>query len=147
MGAMDHFRPSYHINLLAASIVLLSLIESNVMSNAVHWTLEVSVNEGQLSAFKNWWTEMVLSTRGVPATLTHEWFFDEDESTSLINERYHESAAALTHLQGFWSFAERFMPAVTPIRFNVLGNLSAELRDGLAGLNPRYLKLEAGFSR
>ena len=53
----------------------------------------------------------------------------------------------MTHLQDFGSFAERFMMAVTPVYFIVLGNPSADLRDGLAGLNPRYLKLEAGFAR
>ena len=90
MGAMDHYHPSSHINFLAASVVLLRLIERNVMSNAVHWTPAVCLNEGQLSAYKNLLNEMVLSTRGEPATLTYEWHFDEDASTCLVYERYRD---------------------------------------------------------
>lgn len=33
------------------------------MSDALHWTLEVSVNDGQLSTFKDLLNEMVSSTR------------------------------------------------------------------------------------
>ena len=117
------------------------------MSNAVHWTLEVSVTDEQISVFKELLNEMVSSTRGEPDTLTYGWYFNEQESICLINERYRGSAAAITHLRAFGSFSERFITAVTPVCFIVLGNPSADLRGELAGLNPRYLKLEAGFSR
>jgi hypothetical protein len=53
----------------------------------------------------------------------------------------------MTQLQVLGNFAERFMAAVTPISFILLGNLSAQLHEALAGLNPRYLKLADGFSR
>ena len=56
-------------------------------------------------------------------------------------------AVTMTQLQVLGNFAERFMAAVTPISFILLGNLSAQLHEALAGLNPRYLKLADGFSR
>ena len=117
------------------------------MSDAVHWTLEVSINDGQLSTFKELLNEMVSSTRSEYDTLIYEWYFSDDESICIINERYRDSRAAMMHLQAFGSFAERFTAAITPTRFIVLGNPSAKVREGLSGLNPRYLKLESGFSR
>jgi hypothetical protein len=53
----------------------------------------------------------------------------------------------MVHLQSFGGFAVRFMAAVTPVNFIVMGNPDSAVREGLAGLNPSYLLLEAGFSR
>jgi hypothetical protein len=53
----------------------------------------------------------------------------------------------MTQLQVFGNFAERFMAAVTPISFIVLGNPSAQSHGALARLNPIYIKLADGFSR
>jgi hypothetical protein len=53
----------------------------------------------------------------------------------------------MAHLTSFAGFAERFMAAVTPVNFIVMGDADAAVREGLAGLNPRYLTQEAGFAR
>ena len=69
------------------------------MESTVHWLLEVSVNEGQLDAFKELMTEMVAATKNEPDTLIYEWYFNEDHSTCQISERYRDSAA--TMVQGW----------------------------------------------
>jgi quinol monooxygenase YgiN len=117
------------------------------MESTVHWLLEVSVNEGQLETFKELMTEMVAATKNEPDTLIYEWYFNEDHSICQINERYRDSAATMVHLQSFGGFAVRFMAAVTPVNFIVMGNPDTAVREGLAGLNPSFLLLESGFSR
>ena len=117
------------------------------MSSTVHWLLEVSVNEGQLDAFIALMSEMVAATQNEPDTLIYEWYFDEEKRICQINERYRDSAATMVHLQSFGGFAERFMAAVTPVNFIVMGDPDMAVREGLAGLNPLYLSQEAGFSR
>ena len=117
------------------------------MTSTIHWLLEVSVNEGQLEAFQALMGEMVAATQNEPDTLIYEWYFDEEKRTCQINERYRDSAATMVHLQSFGGFAERFMAAVTPVNFIVMGDPDTAVREGLAGLNPTYLSQEAGFSR
>ena len=117
------------------------------MASTVHWLLEVSVNEGQLEAFEALMGEMVAATQNEPDTLIYEWYFDEEKQICQINERYRDSAATMVHLHSFGGFAERFMAAVTPVNFIVMGDPDTAVREGLAGLNPTYLSLEAGFSR
>ena len=117
------------------------------MSDSVHWTLEVVVNDGQLDAFKTLLSEMVSSTKNEVNTLIYEWYFNEDESVCFINERYRDSAAAMTHLQEFGGFAERFMTSVTPQRLVVMGNPDGNVREALAGLDPDYYEMHAGFFR
>ena len=79
------------------------------MGGTVHWLLEVSVNDGQLDTFKALIAEMVEATQKEPGTLIYEWYFDEQEQTCQINERYTDSAATMAHLTSFAGFAERFM--------------------------------------
>ena len=117
------------------------------MGGAVHWLLEVSVNDGQLDTFKALIAEMVEATQKEPGTLIYEWYFDEEERNCQINERYIDSAATMTHLTSFAGFAERFMAAVTPVNFIVMGDADAAVREELAGLNPQYLTKEAGLAR
>lgn len=117
------------------------------MEKTVHWLLEVSVNEGKLQDFKTLMGEMVAATQAEPGTLIYEWYFDESQQTCQINERYQDSSATMVHLQSFGGFADRFMAAVTPVNFIVMGAPDESVREGLAGLNPTYLRQEAGFSR
>ncbi len=65
----------------------------------------------------------------------------------LANQRAWVAAEAvkMIQLQFFGNFAVRFMAAVTPISFILLGNPSAQLHESLASLNPRCLKLADGF--
>lgn len=117
------------------------------MEKTVHWLLEVSVNEGKLQDFKTLMGEMVAATQAEPGTLIYEWYFDESQQTCQINERYQDSSATMVHLQSFGGFADRFMAAVTPVNFIVMGAPDESVREGLAGLSPTYLRQEAGFSR
>ena len=56
-----------------------------------------------------------------------------------IYERYVDSAAAVSHVQRFVAnFAERFLSLCTPTRMSVYGEPSDELKETIAGFNPRY---------
>jgi hypothetical protein len=45
------------------------------------------------------------------------------------------------------NFAERFLSLCTPTRMSVYGELSDELKQTIAGFNPRYLGTLAGHAR
>jgi hypothetical protein len=79
--------------------------------------------------------------------LIYEWCFNEEQTSCQINKRYGDSAATMRHLQSFGGFAERFMTAVTPLNLVLLGNRNANVREGLAGLNPTDFDMHSRFSR
>jgi quinol monooxygenase YgiN len=117
------------------------------MSEEVHWLLELKINNGKLNDFKAVMAEMIAATTEENGTLAYEWCFSSDESVCNIYERYVDSAAVMTHLGSFANFAERFLAAVTPTKFTVLGHPNAVAEAALAGFSPVYLATKAGFAR
>lgn len=118
------------------------------MDKQVSWLVEVDVKPGQLEAFKALVREMVESTRPEPGTLSYEWFISDDGAVVHIYERYADSEALLTHLNGFFEkFADRFGAAVDFKRFVVYGEPSDEVREALSVLNPVFFGTLDGFVR
>ncbi len=118
------------------------------METPVSWVLEVAVRPGQLDAFQSLMEEMVAATRTEPGALSYEWFIDGDGSVVHLYERYADSAATLAHLWTFGeSFAGRFLAAVAPTRFTVMGNPSDEVKSALGGFGPTFLQPFGGFVR
>jgi quinol monooxygenase YgiN len=119
------------------------------MSETVYWLLSVTVNPGRFEDLKNLMTEMVEATRkNETGALNYEWAISEDRQACDLYERYEDSAAAMTHLEGFGvNWAARFMDVVTPTRLVVYGTPSQQVKDALAGFGPVYMLPLAGFSR
>ena len=81
-----------------------------------------------------------------PGQMIFEWFIDDHDAH--IYERYTDSAAAVTHVQRFEAnFGERFLALCTPTRMSVYGEPSDELKEAIAGFNPRHLSPVAGHAR
>jgi quinol monooxygenase YgiN len=118
------------------------------MDDRVSWVLEVAVKPGQLENFRALMQEMVASTRAEPGALGYEWFIGDDGRAVHLFERYADSAATLTHLANFGEqFAGRFLAAVDPTRFTVMGSPSNEVRAALSGFGPTFLRPFGGFTR
>ena len=118
------------------------------MSDAISWSLQMSVREGRLNDAKQLVPEMVEATRGEPGALTYEYFLSEDGASCHIYERYADSAAVMQHLGNFGAnFAERFMECFEPTSFSVYGSVSDEVRAALDGFGAAYLNTLDGFSR
>lgn len=118
------------------------------MSGHVHWILELSINDGQLEAFKALMAEMIDGTRDEAGTLNYEWFLSDDQTTCHIYERYASSAATMVHLGNFGEkYAERFLTFLTPMRFTVYGDPDGAVREALDKLAVTYMAEVGGFSR
>ena len=73
---------------------------------------------------------------------------EPDGAACHIFERYADSAAVLTHVGAFGEkFAGRFLEMLTPVRCVVYGSPSPQVKEGLAVLNPVYMRLVGGFNR
>jgi quinol monooxygenase YgiN len=117
------------------------------MSNAVSWILQMSVRDGRLDDAKKLVPEIVAATRAEAGTLSYEYFLSEDGSSCHVHERYADSAAVVTHLANFGSFAARFMECFEPKSCSVYGEANQEVRAALKDFGAMYLRLLDGFIR
>lgn len=113
----------------------------------VTYLLKLEVKSGQLAEFKAVMSDLVEATKREPGTLMYEWYLGEDGQTAHILERFEDTAAYLTHGEGFAPFAERFLGSVTILSFTVYGDPDAEAREALAGVSPTYMGPLGGFRR
>lgn len=80
-------------------------------------------------------------------TLKHEWTIGEDGETIQVYERYKNADAAMGHLKTWTKYGHLYMDATEITRFVVFSNLTNELKNAVAGLNPIYMKPYGGFSK
>jgi quinol monooxygenase YgiN len=118
------------------------------MDAPIAWLLELAVKPGQLDTFRALMEEMVASTLAEPGALSYEWFISDDAGVVHLYERYADSAATVAHLGTFgeW-FAGRFLSAVDPTRFTVMGSPSDEAKSALSAFGPTFLCPLGGFVR
>jgi quinol monooxygenase YgiN len=117
------------------------------VSEEIYWLLEVDILPGQLANFESVARNLIASTKNETDTLNYEWTLNADKTVGHIYERYKNSAALVAHVQGFGKFAERFMQACRPTRFQVYGKPSEEAKAHLADLHPVYFSELGGFKR
>ena len=117
------------------------------MSDQISWLLEVAILPGKLDDFRAVARDLIASTKPEPGTFDYEWNLNADHTVCHIFERYRDSDAMIKHVEGFGRFAERFLAACRPTRFDIYGNPSAAAKTMLADLNPTYFHTLGGFSR
>ena len=118
------------------------------MKDHVSWVIELAVKPGQLDSFKQLMDEMVAGTNEEPETLNYEWYISDDGGSVHIFEKYANSEAMITHVNGFMEkWAGRFMECVNPTRFVVYGDPSPAARELLAPFGGTYLGPWGGFAR
>lgn len=128
-----------------------SLSEKNIpimnSSESIHWVLELELDPERVTEFQVLMSEMVALAETQPGTLVYEWYFVDDNSRCIINERYRDSAALIDHMTASQPYSERFIAAATISRLTVLGNVDSAIRTALEGLEPSYLSIGEGFFR
>ena len=118
------------------------------MNEHVSWVIELAVKDDAHDTFKELMEEMVSGTSTEPQTLAYEWYISDDGGTVHIFEKYADSEAMVSHVNGFLKkWAERFMKCVDVTRFVVYGDPSPAAREVLEGFSPTYLGPWSGFSR
>lgn len=121
--------------------------QSAAASASIHWLLELELHPERVADFKVLMGEMVALAETQPGTLVYEWYFNEDNSRCIINERYRDSTALIDHMAASGPYAERFLAAATISRLTILGDIDTATRAALEALQPSYLSLAEGFSR
>ncbi len=123
----------------------LSIAGHRASADQLHWILELQVDASGVKDFKKLMIELVAVASLEPGTLIYEWYFNDDNSYCIINERYRDSAALLVHMQASAAYSERFLAVAKITRLTVLGNPDEPTRVALAGLKANYFAFDAGF--
>jgi quinol monooxygenase YgiN len=117
------------------------------MSENIHWVLEVAILPGKLEDFRAVAKDLIAATETEPGTFDYEWYFNADNTACHVYERYRDSEAVLEHVESFGRFAERFLQACRPTRFDIYGAPSDAVKAAVADLGPTYFAKFGGFSR
>lgn len=118
------------------------------MIGAIQFFLKLTITSERRDAWQALMHEMVAATDKEPGTLIYEWYFDDAAETCYIHERYADRMACDEHIDGFVAnFGERFLSLASNIKLSVCGDPSEKVREVLAGLEPSYFALAAGFDR
>ena len=117
------------------------------MGTVISWVFEAAIKPDGVDDYRALGREITADNEAAePGQMIFEWFIDGHDVH--IYERYTDSAAAVTHVQRFVAnFGERFLNLCTPTRMSVYGEPSDELKEAIAGFNPRYLGPAAGHAR
>jgi quinol monooxygenase YgiN len=122
--------------------------KERTMENQVSWLIELAVKPGELETFKALREEMVAGTSGEPGALAYEWFISDDGGTVHIYEKYADSDAMISHVNGFREkWAGRFRVCVDVQRFTSYGSPTAAAEEVLDGFGGTHLGPWGGFSR
>jgi quinol monooxygenase YgiN len=71
-----------------------------MLEQVVRLTVNMTVNEGQLDAFKSIAQSMTGGSRSEPGTLGYEWFASNDGKRFRLVETYADAAAVEAHFMG-----------------------------------------------
>ena len=115
------------------------------LSENIIWTIDGKIKDKEKYdlAMKTL-TEASFEEEG---TLKHEWTIAEDGETIHVYERYKDAESAMKHLETWAKFGHLYIDATEITRFVVYSNLTDDLREVVAGLNPIYMKPYGGFSK
>jgi quinol monooxygenase YgiN len=123
-------------------------VTHSAQSQQIYWTYTGSIKPGRLDDFRQLVSEAVANTANEPGTLEYQYNLAPDNRTFDIVERYVDSNAVVTHVNGFKEkYGKRFGADTTGTRFAVYGPVSAEAKQVLAGFNPIYMSPIDGFVR
>jgi quinol monooxygenase YgiN len=105
------------------------------------------VAEGQLAAFKAIGEQFVAKTRSEPGCVHYAFSFSGQEAH--CREGYDNAAALLAHLDNVGALLQQALKIAEITRLEVHAPASeiAQLREPMAGLNPKWFELEGGFRR
>ena len=105
------------------------------------------VNEGQLEASKALCVRFEAQTRKEPGCVHYAFSFDGD--VAHCREGYDDAAALLVHLDGVGAILQEALKIAAIARLEVHAPAAelAKLREPLAGLNPAFFTVAAGFRR
>jgi quinol monooxygenase YgiN len=127
----------------------IAIREAEMLEKIVRLTVDATVNEGQLQAFKALAKQMAETSQAEPGTLGYEWFFSSDGRHCRLLETYADASAVLAHFKG--PAVTELVPQLIPLckidRFEVYGDPGPEVSQMAAGFGAQFYSYVVGIDR
>jgi len=120
------------------------------MSKAnVHFTVEVTINEGKFDAFQAIAQSMIAGTQKEPGALGYEWHLSADRKRCRLLETYADANATLAHLTSpvVRELVPKLLQTATLNRFEVYGDPGPKSAEILAGVGAELFPFWRGLDR
>lgn len=120
-----------------------------MLEQVVRLRVVLTVNEGQLEAFKGIAQEMVESAEGESGTLGYEWFSSGDGRGFTLLETYKDAAAVEAHFLGpvVQELVPRLAALVTVKGFEFYGYPGPKVTEIAAGFGAVTFRYWSGMTR
>ncbi len=102
------------------------------------------IKESDRDAFKDVVRELVAMTKGEAGVGQYDWFFSEDETECVLHECYDSSETVIARMPRTGPTVGRLTELSGGLDVRVFGDVSAELRAGLAPMAAEIYAFFAG---
>jgi quinol monooxygenase YgiN len=120
------------------------------MSKAnVHFTVEVTINEGKFDTFQAIVQTMIAGTQKEPGALGYEFHLSADRKRCRLLETYADANAVLAHMAGpvVQELVPKLLQTVTLNRFEVYGDPGPKAAEILTGVGAEIFPFWRGLNR
>jgi quinol monooxygenase YgiN len=120
-----------------------------MLEKVVRLAVDMTVNEGQLDAFKELAKAMTAGSEAEPGTLGYEWFFGKDGRSCRLLETYVDADAVAAHFAG--PVVRQLVPRMIPLckmdRFEIYGDPGPKVAQMAAGFGAQIFAYWTGLTR
>ena len=108
-------------------------------------TAKFKIHSGKVEEFKKIAMQCVPAVKAnEKGALQYDWFFNSSETECVVREIYADSNAVLTHMGNIGALLGQLL-AMSEFDLEVYGNMSEELKNAAAGLNPKVYSFYQGL--
>ena len=115
----------------------------------VRLTVDLTLNEGQMEAFRSLAEKMTAVSRNEPGTLGYEWFASADGRQFRLVETYANALAIEAHFMGaaVQVHVPKLMGCASVTRLEVYGDPGPKVTEMVAGLGAQIFQYSLGIGR
>jgi len=111
----------------------------------IQLTAKFKIHEGKVEEFKRIAAECVTAVqKNEPGALQYDWFFNPDQTECIVRETYVDSNAVLVHMGNVGELLGQLL-GMGDFELEIFGNISEELKNAAAGLNPKVYSFYKGL--
>ena len=108
-------------------------------------TAKFKIHSGKVEEFKKIAAQCVPTVKAnEKGVLQYDWFFNPGETECVVRETYSDSNAVLAHMGNIGALLGQIL-AMSDLHLEIYGNMSEELKNAAAGLNPKVYSFYQGL--
>jgi quinol monooxygenase YgiN len=108
-------------------------------------TAKFKIHAGKVEEFKKIAADCITAVKkNEKGALQYDWFFSPDQTECVVRETYADSNAVLAHMGNVGDLLGKLI-GLGDFELEIFGNMSEELQNAAAGLNPKVYSFYKGL--